>query len=101
MCERDEKKKEVERGGRSARWSSTKTKKEKGGTTPTSIFSPALPSPFSPSSFLATSVALAQYSASYSSKSAVDGSPDDIVSVVRKNERDAAVSTFFWLMGPA
>ena len=52
-------------------------KKEKHPT----IFSPALPSPASPSSFLATSVALAQYSASYSSKSAVEGSPDDIVFV--------------------
>lgn len=55
------------------------------------IFSPALPSPASPSSFLATSVALAQYSASYSSKSAVEGSPDDIFFSFPPDE-DAAVS---------
>lgn len=65
----------------------------KGKTTGHRSFSPALPSPPSPSSFLATSVALAQYSASYSSKSAVEGSPDDIVFFC--DGRDAAVSKCF------
>jgi len=57
------------------------------------IISPAPPTAPSPSSFRATSVAFAQYSASYSSKSAVEGSPDDIAERRWKvKEGDAAVS---------